>query len=344
MPIAMDSEQRLIEQVALLYYEEDLTQEEVAARLLLSRSKVVRLLQAARRRGIVQIRVLVPHHANRDLERRLESRFGLLRAVVAAPSRSAAEEVSQTVAREAAAVLSEILKPGLVLAIASGTTMDAVVDAIPQVRVPAVRIVELHGMILRSESITDRDTLQTTARIGQRLGAEYSMLPVVRELGSPELAQALLLDSRVQRTLELGRQADVLLVGVGALQPLSPSLAHLPRELVAELQRAGAVGEIAARFFDRSGCPCQSRLDERLVGLPLTALLQVPTRIGVAFGVAKVPAIAGALAGQYINTLITDTETATSLFAYSPHEERISATRMLTDIASGQTNSRSADN
>jgi len=337
---AMNSEQRLIERVALLYYEENLTQEEVAARLSLSRSKVVRLLQEARRKGIVQIRVLVPHHANRDLERRLESRFGLLRAVVAAPSRSDAEDVSWAVAHEAAAVLSDILKPGLVLAMASGTTMNALVDAIPQVHVPALRIIELHGMILRTESASERDTLQIVARMAHRLGAEYSMLPVLRELGSPELATALLQDSRIQHTLELGRQADVLLVGVGAMQPLSPSLAHLPPELVAELQQAGAVGEIAARFFDRVGRPCQSKLDARLVGLPLADLVQVPTRVGVAFGAAKIPAIAGALAGQYINTLITDVHTATSLLAYSRPEERISAAAVLADFGSVRTNGR----
>jgi DNA-binding transcriptional regulator LsrR (DeoR family) len=89
----VDADQRLLERVALLYYEDDLTQEDVAARLSISRSKVVRLLQEARRTGIVQIRVLAPQHANRDLERRLETRFGLQQAVVAAPGRSDVNDV-----------------------------------------------------------------------------------------------------------------------------------------------------------------------------------------------------------------------------------------------------------
>jgi DNA-binding transcriptional regulator LsrR (DeoR family) len=312
----MDVQQRLLERVALLYYEENLTQEEVAARLCLSRSKVVRLLQEARRTGIVQIRVLAPHHANRDLERRLESRFGLLQVVVAASARSDVSDTGRTVAHEAAAVLSHMLKPGLVIAMASGTTMQAVAEAIPQVRVPDVRVIELHGMI-QDTGLTDLNARPIVARIAQRLGAEYSMLPVLRELASAEFAAALLRDTRIQRTLELGRQADVLLVGVGAIQPLSPSLAPLAPEVLAELRHAGAVGEISARFFDQGGQACPSTLDARLVSLPLADLVQVPTRIGVAFGAAKVAAIAGALAGQYINTLVTDVPTATSLLAYS---------------------------
>lgn len=67
-------------------------------------------------------------------------------------------------------------------------SMNPVVDAIPQVPVPAVQIIDLRGMILRSESVGERDALETVARMAQRLGAEYSMLPVVLELGSPELA------------------------------------------------------------------------------------------------------------------------------------------------------------
>jgi deoxyribonucleoside regulator len=327
----MDSEQRLLERVALLYYEESLTQEEVAARLSLSRSKVVRLLQEARRTGIVQIRVLAPHHANRDLERGLEARFGLLQAVVAAPVRSSSSNTGRVVAHEAAIVLSHILKPGLVIAMASGTTMHAVAEAIPRVRVPGVRIIELHGMIQDTDATGDLDALPIVARIAQRLGAEYSMLPVLRELASPEFATALLRDTRIQRTLELGRQADVLLVGVGAIQPLSPSLAHLPPDLVADLQRAGAVGEISARFFDASGRPCSSTLDARLVSLPLADLVQVPTRVGVAFGSAKVAAIAAALAGRYINTLVTDVSTATRLLAYAETDERIPAAPVRAD-------------
>jgi DNA-binding transcriptional regulator LsrR (DeoR family) len=157
------------------------------------------------------------------------------------------------------------------------------------------------------------------------------MLPVLGELASFEFATALLRDTRIQRTLELGRQADVLLVGVGAIEPLSPSLTHLSRDVVAELQRAGAVGEVSARFFDAAGRPCPSTLDARLVSLPLADLVQVPTRIGVAFGCAKVPAIAGALAGQYINTLVTDVATATRLLAYAETDEPIPAAPVRAD-------------
>jgi deoxyribonucleoside regulator len=320
------SDQRLLVRVALLYYEENLTQEEVAARLSLSRTKVVRLLQEARRAGIVQIRVhAAPSTTHRELERRLESQFGLLQAVLAAPARTNEADIRSAVAQAAAGVLTDVLRPGAILALASGTTMEAVVEAVAPVQVPGLKIVEAQGRIFQVE------THHELPRLAQRLGGQYWMLPAPRELSAPEIAAALLLDPGVQQTLELGRRAHVLLAGVGAIPRLSSSLAHLPEEVVDELQRIGAVGEISARFFDRAGQPCRSKLDSRLVGLTLDDFLRAPTRIGVAFGEHKIPAMAGALAGGYINMLVTDVQTATGLLAYAQTEKTMPIAAAVSD-------------
>jgi DNA-binding transcriptional regulator LsrR (DeoR family) len=313
--VTSEAQQRLLVRVALLYYEEDLNQEEIAARLALSRSKVVRLLQEARRTGVVQIRVLAPHASNRELERRLEKRFGLLQAVVATPARPTPDAVRSAVGDEAATVLSPMLKPGMVLGMASGTTMQAVVDAMPPVRVSNLKVVDIQGLLVATGGPHEFDALQAS-HMAQRLGAEYQMLPVPRELSSPEVAAALRRDARVTQVLDLARRASVLLVGVGAIPPLSPSLTHLPAELVGELRQLGAVGEIAARFFDADGRPSASSLDARLIGLELREMLNAPMRIGVAFGEAKIAALAGALAGRYVNTLVLDEQTARSLLAF----------------------------
>ena len=90
----MSREQQAIERVALLYYQDNLTQEEIAARLSMSRSRVVRLLQEARRRGVVQIRVVATAASNIDLERKLEARFNLRRVRIAASGRTHAETLA----------------------------------------------------------------------------------------------------------------------------------------------------------------------------------------------------------------------------------------------------------
>ena len=53
-------ETELILQAARLYYEDELSQDQVAAKLNTSRSNVSRMLTSARRLGYVEIRVIAP--------------------------------------------------------------------------------------------------------------------------------------------------------------------------------------------------------------------------------------------------------------------------------------------
>src|SRR5437764_14650346 len=94
-----ESRLRHLVKVAQLYYEDDLNQEEISARLQLSRTKVARLLQEARRIGIVQIRVVAPHRTSLALERRLERVFGLHQAANVEAGESGQTEAQAIVRR-----------------------------------------------------------------------------------------------------------------------------------------------------------------------------------------------------------------------------------------------------
>ena len=75
----------------------------------------------------------------------------------------------------------------------------------------------------------------------------------------------------------------------------------------------GAVGDICLRFFDNSGIPVATPLDDRVIGMELQQLQRVNRAIGVAGGARKLDAIRGALEGRWINVLITDRLTAEHL-------------------------------
>lgn len=76
-------DRRLIYKCCKLYYEEDLSQQEIADRLAVSRVSVNRMLQAGREQGMVIIRVVSPNLLEySQLEQKLEQLFGLKEAVV----------------------------------------------------------------------------------------------------------------------------------------------------------------------------------------------------------------------------------------------------------------------
>ena len=76
------NEFRQLVRVAKLYYQFDLTQNEIAKRLGLSRVKIHRLLNTAKEIGIVKIQIDVPDSGFLDLENLLISKFGLRDALV----------------------------------------------------------------------------------------------------------------------------------------------------------------------------------------------------------------------------------------------------------------------
>jgi lsr operon transcriptional repressor len=79
------------------------------------------------------------------------------------------------------------------------------------------------------------------------------------------------------------------------------------------LERAGAVGDTSARFFDAEGHAVASTLEKRVVGLTLPQMTQIPTRLVIAHGSAKVTALHSALTGGLATHLVTDVATARTL-------------------------------
>lgn len=86
--------------VAHLYYEENLTQQEISERLGISRPLVSVLLAEARSSGVVTIKINHAENAEQLLAQRLEYRFGLERAVVV-PNQKYADLTDKAVAAAA---------------------------------------------------------------------------------------------------------------------------------------------------------------------------------------------------------------------------------------------------
>ena len=108
------------------------------------------------------------------------------------------------------------------------------------------------------------------------------------------------------------------LVGIGALHPsrlLAQSGNIFSEEELRTLDELGAVGDLCLRFFDADGKPVASPFDERVIGVTLDELRRVPRSVGIAGTATKLEAIRGALAGGWINVLITDRFTAERLVA-----------------------------
>ncbi|WP_221929922.1 sugar-binding transcriptional regulator [Fodinibius sediminis] len=300
-----------------MYYDQNLNQQEIANRLHLSRPKVSRLLKQAREEGIVRISVISPSDSFMELEKALEKKFGLREAlIVDADAQISEPSLKREVGSAAANYLHRTIAKGDVIGVSWGTTLQAMIDAMPAKKVDDVHVVQALGGVGPPEAKAHATDI--SRRLSQLLHSRLTLLPAPGIVSSTEAKKVLLSDRQVNGALDMFSEINTLCVGIGALET-NPVLDHtneeLPPELYEEIINSKAVGDIALRFFDTDGKEIDSSLKDLVIGISLEEMKQVDTVVGIAGGTQKANVIRGALNGGLIDVLITDNQTVELLLS-----------------------------
>lgn len=296
--------------VAKLYYDHGLTHQQIAAELGLSRVKVTRLLAQARLEGIVEIRINEDEEPFAELAHAVAEKFGLDRVWVA-PTAAA-----NSTAVTGASALAHHLTGARVVGVGLSLTLGSAVTHLPETDRPARADQKSFAPMAGGWGGWQQglNPGELAVRLAHRLGGRAFGFPAPLLAPSQGFAEALQQLPEVRQALELAGSADCLAFGVGGLDwgtsPLNDSISAAERE---SLVRQGAVGDVAARFFDRSGNPVETTVDKRAIGLRLDQMVSVPTRLLLAHGPSKVEAIHASLVGGMATVLVTDSDTARSL-------------------------------
>jgi dihydroxyacetone kinase-like protein len=296
---------------AWLYYEERMTQEEVADRLGVSRASVVNFLQEARDRGVVTIAVAAEHLQNVRASRELSKRFGLTSCVVI-PSDGGRMPDYERIGRAGARMLTEILEPDDILGVSWGRTVLALSAALAQVSMPHVSVVQITGSAMGTFEFSPE---LCTSNIANRLGARCINLHAPGIVSRPEVKKLFMQEPTLVEQFKLIRSCNKILFGVANLTSASTALrsGYVNAEKLRPYVHGGAIGVMAGRFFDADGDPVLGPLDEQMIGLTLREIAKIPERICVAGGTDKVEAIDAMLRGGYATMLVTDETTALAL-------------------------------
>ncbi len=304
--------EELLADTAELYFEQARTQDEISQLVGVTRSAISRMLREARQKGIVEIRINRPLRYDDELEAALQRRFDLITArVLLTPQRQSSDNLRSRLGKAAAKVLVETLRPNTSLGLPWGTTIAAAIEAVEVPEPLRVSVVQLVGVLGSKTHAYNAQAL--VEQLARRLGGEgfYLYAPLIVE--SAATAQALYNNQNVRQALEAAKGCEVALLGIGTTDPEYSSMylsGHVSREVLDDMRAAGAVGDVSAHHFDIEGRPLDLEFHQRLVGITRDDLIAIPTRLAVAGGKAKAPAILGALRGSYVNALVTDSCTA----------------------------------
>lgn len=310
----------LLGEVARLYYLKDLNQQHIADLIGTSRTSVSRMLREARARGLVEIKVHTPLDVTGDLQDELGRRLGLRECLVLAGPRPEEEaaglaDTTDRLGVLGARYLQDNLADRSVVGVSWSSTVYRVVSSRYLQEKSGATAVQLMGSI--GGSIAELDGVSITGRLADVLGGKAHYLHAPMLVANAAGRDALMCDPHIRKTLEVARNADTMVVSVGAIDRTSGQYrtGYLDEADLEYIRGRGAVGDICGSYFSYEGLPVRLEMDERTIAVSFEELRAIPNRVGVSGGLNKARPNIGAVRAGLLNVLITDEETAREMLA-----------------------------
>lgn len=301
--------------VALQYYKEGKTQEEISRSENISRSQVSRMLDKAREQGIVRFEVTLPNDPDEEALEEFLMRQLRLQQVVLSPSEEGwtASRTAEAIAAAAAAELPRMLRGAGSVGVGWGETLYRTAQAL-QMRpsLPRSLFIPLIGA---SGSMNPYLQINTIIdRLADKLRGDsfFTNLPAYREKNMPLTA----FENKRLRTLrECWDGLDAAVFGLGAVDSVFRTFDEEVTESSREhIVSAGAAGEILSQYYFEDGSLLPPDESYVINAFPLEKLKTVPKTICLSGGVQKAGAILAAARAGYFRILITDSVTARELY------------------------------
>lgn len=300
-----------VTEAAWLYYHDGLNQNEIAARLGVSRATVVNYLQDARDRGDVRIHLSDQAFTSHRLAKAVAARYGLVAAYIVDEGSDAAATLGR-VARGAAEWLPGLLAPGDRLGVAWGQTIHGLATQMAPTPIEDLTVLQLVGSMATPYGFTAE---KCSTLLADRLGAECVNLHTPAVLSNASLAGLLRQEPIIARQLEALSHCNKAVFAAGSADTNS----HVVSSGVATVdelrafREAGAVGVLCGRFIDAGGQAVDGALNERIMGVPLDRLQGLEMGLLVSVGAEKLDPMRAVLRGGYATHLVTSTQMAEAL-------------------------------
>lgn len=303
-----DHEKRnMLASVANLYYNAEMTQNQIAERFFTSRSKISRMLKEARRLGIVEITIKEPWERNAEMERKFMDEF-LLRDIRIIPIKETTGTlILQKLGEVAAYYLDNLLDEHTILGMSWGNTMYHTVKAVKTSKNIPITVVPIMGAA--NVRKPERDSLDLSKELAYAYGGSYHYIYAPLFVNSVEVRKSLEEEPNIKQCLDLAKAADIILTSVGSIEYKSWKH-YLSTTDMHNLEKKGAVGHIGGHFYDREGNEVKTPFVDKMIGLGIKDIKNTKNVICVAGLEMKAEAILGAIRGGYIKTLITDESAA----------------------------------
>ncbi|RPH30152.1 sugar-binding transcriptional regulator [Buttiauxella warmboldiae] len=308
----------LLTEIAIAYYCDEITQEEIANKFGFSRIKIGRLLKRAKEEGIVEINVRYHPVFSTQLEKQMKERFSINRALIALDHNDEDEQRRQ-VAALVSNYLAITLKDNMVVTVGQGRNVAAVAEYTNNLPPKDCRFICGIGGTHRPGDVINADHISRL--LAKKFGGTSESLYAPAYVENAELKTALMQNGTIKETLDRARKADIALVGIGDMNEDSYMVKlgwFTPQEISHASLNQGVIGDIAGYdFFNAQGKHVNTVMDNRVIGLSVDELKNIPCVIAIAAENTKAMAIMGALRTGAIDIIATSARNIRTILSLS---------------------------
>jgi DNA-binding transcriptional regulator LsrR (DeoR family) len=312
------NKKRLLTKVAYLYYVMGKTQGEISKELNIYRTTISRMLTQARSEGLVDIQIHDFDAEIYELEARIQQIFHMKEVVIIATDRNDTEtEKDEKLAEEAAYYLKQLIKGDEIVGLSWGSALAGMIGKLKGVKKTNARFIPIVG---GPSHVNSRYHVNAIIYdLARHFGGESIFINAGAVQESKMLRDAIMNAYDFQEFKSYWNRLDIAMFGIGG--PMSSKQSSWRDYLTVvdnhNLVNHHAIGDCCCRFFDADGHLLKESVNYRTIGIDLETLAKVPYSIGVARSVYKAPSIRALLKTPYMNTLITDDETARAILSES---------------------------
>ena len=292
--------------VAELYYLHNMTQQQIANIVGISRPTVSRLLEDAKVQGIVEIKLNISDDIESGIASELRERLGFQEVIVVNTRETEYNKSMEKLAKTAADYVTGVIKSNITIGVSWGRAMKALAVAMPELSLENVKVIQTVGGLGMTES--NFDGTDVVSILASKLGGTHRSICGPAILPTKSVADELKHIPAIAQVLEEASRANIYITGIGSFDEPDNSLqraGYISHEERISLHKRGAVANIMARILDEDGNEIND-FNDRSLSISLDCLKGDALTIGISASENKAEAILAIAKGQYLNTLIID--------------------------------------
>lgn len=316
----MENEKYLLIEIAVMYYLEGKTQNQIATELYISRPKVSRMLKKAKELGVVDISINYDCDTLKLLQNEIKEKFDINNVVVVKTLSNDKDTINE-IGKSAAKILMKEIRDNMTIGISWGNAVRSTVGQLKKNEFKGIKVVELFGAV----SYDLQNMLSIGRTLSSKLGGKLYPLPAPIYIDNPIAREAVINTPVIKNTLKMIDNCDLILSGLGTvdeniLQTVWDE--YVEADTKTKIKENGGVGFLCAHFFDQNGNFLDMDINKNIIGIQ-SEKIKKNKNIIVAGGKKKAKSILGALRGGYIDTLISDENTLKAVLELSNKLDRL---------------------